>query len=65
MNAEEARKLSSTSVKGPVIQPYLVSIYGRIEHAAAKGERSIRLNPEFSLDVTYQYIGELKPSTEW
>jgi hypothetical protein len=41
MDAESAKKLTQSNLKGPVIEPYLEIIYKKIEIAAKSGKFSI------------------------
>lgn len=41
MNAETAKKLTQSNLKGPVIKPYLDYIYQKIESAAKEGRDSV------------------------
>ena len=45
MNAQEANKLTTKSLKGPVIETYIEHIDMRIKKAAEQGESSIH-NPQ-------------------
>lgn len=41
MNAQEAHAISAKNLKGPVIEPYMQTIYLRIEEAAKEGKFKI------------------------
>lgn len=56
MNADQARKITSESINGPVIQKYIKAIEARIEREAKKGKRSIHDPNIGSPQSGFQYI---------
>lgn len=48
MTVDDARRITQENLKGPVIEPYLQKIYGKIQEAAKRGNNCITNPLEFS-----------------